>query len=164
MDEITPEQKRTFLVTTRDAASAAGHIWPAYAACEAALESRWGLSSLVRDAFNLFGRKQSHEHPRYETLTLPTKEFLHGEWVTVNADWVKFPDLMSCFRDRMELLQRLSSYYGPALAATSGEQFVTLVSQHWSTDPQRGKKVLSIYDENVNVLAAALSQGDGDAS
>ncbi len=73
-----------FLQTTAAAARAAGHIFPEYAACEAALESAWGQSSLAVKGNNLFGTKQ-HVHPIYGTLNIPTREFLHSTWVVVNA-------------------------------------------------------------------------------
>jgi hypothetical protein len=38
--------------------------------------------------------------------------------------------------------------YGAALAAATGEQFITLVSRTWSTDPDRAGKVLDVYDHH----------------
>src|ERR1700761_5944697 len=73
-----------FLAKAVAAAKAAGHVWPEYAACEAALESAWGGSELAVQANNLFGQKQAHlPLAGTETLTLPTREYLHGAWVTV---------------------------------------------------------------------------------
>ena len=138
-----------FLCKAAAAAQAAGHIFPEYAACEAALESAWGQSGLATRANNLFGQKQCQ--PPLDgttTLTLPTREFLNGNWVVVNANWVRFADWSSCFQARMQLLRAASSkypHYAAALAATSGEEFVREVSQTWSTDPARASKVLSIY-------------------
>ena len=138
-----------FLRKAASAARAAGHPFPEYAACEAALESAWGQSGLATRANNLFGQKQSR--PPLDgtgTLSLPTREFLGGVWVTVNANWVLFTDWSTCFNARMRLLQGASRkypHYAAALAATTGEEFVREVSQTWSTDPARANKVLSIY-------------------
>jgi hypothetical protein len=66
-----------FLLKACEAARTAGHVFPEYAACEAALESAWGMSRLAVEANNLFGQKQSHP-PLGESLDLPTKEYLHG--------------------------------------------------------------------------------------
>ncbi|HEY1500145.1 MAG TPA: glucosaminidase domain-containing protein [Acidobacteriaceae bacterium] len=152
-----PTPQDQFLVKAAAAALASGHVFPEYAACEAALESGWGLSQLATTANNLFGQKQSHPPlDGSNTLTLPTREFLNGAWVTVQANWVSFPDWPSSFRARMALLQRLSSSYPDymaALKATTGEQFVTTVSHTWSTDPQRAGKVLSIYDAHSAAFA-----------
>lgn len=143
-------QQSEFLLRAYQAAVDANHIFPEFAACEVALESGWGHSELAQQANNLFGQKQSH--PPVEgtsTLILPTREYLHGSWETVQANWTKFSDWSACFSARMQLLKRLSpsdSHYAAALRAESGEKFITEVSISWSTDPQRAGKVLSIYD------------------
>ena len=145
----------TFLRQASAAARAAGHIFPEYAACEAALESTWGQSRLAREANNLFGQKHSVLSSAASTITgtleLPTHEFLHGRWVTVTAQWARFADETACFRARMALLFQLEhSYpgYARALAATTGEAFVEEVSRVWSTDPQRAAKVLAIHRQH----------------
>jgi flagellum-specific peptidoglycan hydrolase FlgJ len=142
-----------WLGTTSKAAEDGGHVFPTMAACEAALESAYGTSGLSRNAFNLFGMKQ-HQHPVYGTLNLPTKEFIHGEWITVVAHWVKYPSFAESFTDRMNTLQRLApikgfEHYAAALAAQDAETFVREVSAKWSTDPHRADKVLSIYQAYI---------------
>jgi len=143
------EEEKQWLSVMRDAANAAGHIYPDMAACEAALESRFGKSGLAVEAKNLFGMKQ-HKHPEYGTLSLPTKEFEHGEWVATTAEWVEYPDFPSCFEDRMATLKRLSSYYSEyadALEAVSVTEYIVDVSKKWSTDPNRARKVQDIWNE-----------------
>jgi flagellum-specific peptidoglycan hydrolase FlgJ len=147
---MTPQD--SFLRQASAAARAAGHIFPDYAACEAALESTWGRSRLACEANNLFGQKQSAEaQTGIATIALPTHEFLHGHWVTVTANWTRFADQAACFSARMKLLRRLEhSYpaYARALAATTGEAFIEEVSRAWSTDPQRAAKVLAIHRQH----------------
>jgi flagellum-specific peptidoglycan hydrolase FlgJ len=121
--------------------------WPGMAACEAMLESNWGTSDLAQAGNNLFGLKQA-EHPEYGTISLPTREFLDEQWVTVTAHFVKYPDIASCFRARMDTLTRLAPaypHYAAALAATNPIDYVTEVSKSWSTDPARAEKVIEIY-------------------
>src|SRR5580704_2930951 len=92
---------------------------------------------------------KQHSHPIYGTHALPTREFLNGEWVATEANWIVYPDWASCFADRMASLKRLASvypHYAAALAAGSATTYVMQVSQSWSTDPERGEKVLAIYD------------------
>ena len=147
-----------FLTKAAAAARSAGHLFPEYAACEAALESGWGMSHLAMEANNLFGQKQAHPAlAGTETLALPTREFLHGAWVAVQANWVKFADWPACFRERMALLRSLSATYPnykAALESANGEQFITEVSKTWSTDPGRAGKVLAVYDCHKSVLEA----------
>lgn len=138
-----------FLVKAQAAALAADHPFPAMAACEAALESGFGGSGLARSDNNLFGMKQ-HAHPAYGTVTLPTREFLLGEWKTVTSKWVQYPNWQSCFEDRLLTLQRLQGaypHYAAALDAKDAETYIAEVSKTWSTDPQRANKVLAIYKE-----------------
>lgn len=148
-----------FLARAANAARDAGHIFPEYAACEAALESGWGRSLLAVEANNLFGQKQSHPaFPGTETLSMPTREFLHGHWLTVQASWARFPGWAECFRARMELLHRLAAEYPEyraALEAASGAQYVLAVSRRWSTDPERGGKVLAIYDAHASAFRSS---------
>ena len=142
-----------FLARAYRAAQAARHIFPAYAACEAALESGWGRSHLAVEANNLFGQKQSHPPlAGTETIAMPTREFLHDHWMTVSANWTKFTNWSECFRARMALLERLARaypHYAAALQAITGEQYVTAVSLSWSTDPERAGKVLAVYDAHT---------------
>lgn len=146
--------QKQFLDAATTEAAKVSHPFPAMAACEAALESNYGLSELARDACNLFGMKQ-HLHPVFQTMTLPTREFENGEWETVpGADWVKYPDQASCFADRLSTLRRLAPVlpnYANALEAVDAYAYVTAVSASWSTDPQRAAKVIAIYQAYVNL-------------
>ena len=154
-----------FLTRAVVAARQGGHIFPEMAACEAALESGWGQSRLARIANNLFGEKQDRGHNEgIGTLALPTREYLHGRWISVDALWVKFPDWAASFAGRMRILRALSSEfpaYDQALHASNPQQFVQLVSERWSTDPERAGKVLSIYDEHQGLLAGLAAPPPG---
>jgi flagellum-specific peptidoglycan hydrolase FlgJ len=155
---MTPANK-DFLFRAMQAATKAGHIFPEMAACEAALESAFGTSQLATRDLNLFGMKQ-HAHPLYGTHVLPTREFLGNAWVAVNSSWIVYPDWASCFADRMATLKRLASvypHYAHALAAGSATTYVMEVSRTWSTDPERGEKVLAIYDNCAGDWSATNS-------
>jgi flagellum-specific peptidoglycan hydrolase FlgJ len=146
--------KRDFITKCSVAARMAAHPFCDMAACEAALESRWGQSQLAVDGNNLFGMKQ-HTHPTYGDLSLPTREFLGGEWTVVDAAFVKYPTLDDCFADRLATLTRLASvypHYKAALTATDPESYVREVSQTWSTDPNRAAAVISIYHQYISDL------------
>lgn len=130
------------------------HIWPAMAACEACLESAWLNSELARDYHNLFGQKQS-KTPEYHTVRLPTEEVLNGHTFKLWASFVWYPSKAVAFTERMKLLERLQdSYpaYKQALNAVTAEDYVSFVSEKWSTDPLRAKKVLQIYNAHKDIL------------
>lgn len=154
------QANRDFIAKAEEAAEASGHPFPTYAACEAALESghpdpvtgytMYGTSKLAVEGNNLFGMKQ-HSTPVYETLVLPTWEVVNGKKVPLpDAHWVKYPDWSSCFADRLATLQKMAPkypHYAAALAAQDGETFVREVSKTWSTDPDRGQKVIDIKNK-----------------
>lgn len=149
----TPAQVAA-LVKVYAAAEESHCIYADAQTCEAMLESTWLTSQLAVEDNNLFGMQQ-HEHPIYGTVNLPSREFLHGAWQKVNENFVKYPDLASCFADRMATLNRLApeyQHYAAALAATTPEEFLTQVSLTWSTGPQRGEECIEILHAHQDVL------------
>lgn len=153
------DPQKAFLQKACAEAIKAGHPFARMAACEAALESNYGNSVLAADGNNLFGMKQ-HCHAVYGTMSLPTREFLNTAWVTVSANWVRYPDWASCFADRLATLQRLANafpHYSAALHATDPITYVQQVSQTWSTDPQRAAKVISIFNDWGNTPNVATT-------
>lgn len=146
-------QQKEFLARATAEATKASHPFPPMAAAEAALESNYGNSELAREANNLFGMKEhKHPNPNFGVLNLPTREFINSQWIQTTAAWVKYPDWASCFADRLATLERLSSalpHYKAALEAPDAESYVKQVSQTWSTDPERARKVISIFQESL---------------
>jgi flagellum-specific peptidoglycan hydrolase FlgJ len=150
------DQEKQFLDKAAAAASAASHPFPRMAAAEAALESKYGLSELAVEDFNLFGMKQ-HAHPLYGTASLPTFEEIDGDWKPVTASFVHYPDWPACFNDRLDTLTRLSKlypHYAAALRAVTVDTYIREVSQTWSSDTKRADKCLAIYNEYVQTPSA----------
>jgi flagellum-specific peptidoglycan hydrolase FlgJ len=146
-----------FLNKAAGDARVAGCPFPEMEACEAALESGWGKSKIAIDANNLFGTKQ-HVHPIYQTMSLPTREYLGGNWTVVAAKWIEYPSWAACFADRVATLQRLSGaypHYAAALDAPDAATYIIEVSKTWSTDPQRAAHVQALYDEYMAAVAPA---------
>ena len=141
---MTTQAQFDFLRKALNCAELAGHIWPEYAACEAALESSWGASRLCKEANNLFGEHQ-HKQPVWETYNLHPNDN-----VDFNTAWVKFPNWIESFRSRMQTLERLApkdgfEHYANALKAQDGEVFVREVSAKWAQDQARAEHVLQIH-------------------
>jgi len=143
------------LATVYAAAKAAGVPFPQAQACEAMLESTWLTSELGAQDNNLFGMKQ-HVHPLFGTVNLPTREYLGHHWVVQNDDFVKYPTLAASFSDRVATLKALAPHYphyAAALAAKTPEDFLTAVSESWSTDPNRAANCIAILHAHGDVLA-----------
>lgn len=155
-----------FLNKATAAATAAKCPFPDMMACEAALESGWGNSVIAAKGCNMFGCKQ-HAHPIFDTLNLPTREYLGGGWTVVMAPWVEYPDWAACFADRLSTLQRLAPsypHYAAALNAKDPATYINEVSKTWSTDPNRAAHVLAIYNEYQAALAASPASSASSAS
>lgn len=133
------------------AAEAASHPFPEIASCEAALESGWGKSHLAVEANNLFGRKAWQ--PGQDAVMMPTREFLHGEWVTVDTYWLKFATWADCFGDRVRALTT-DGRYAIAMKAPIAVEWIIAVSKVWSTDP-RGRRESWRSSETIRTLFAA---------
>lgn len=166
-----------FLVDMAGYASAANHCFPEYAACEAAVETAWGTSSGFKEGANVFGNKQRAK-PVYQTLSLTTWEVVNGQRVNQVANFIKFPDVVTAFKFRMDTLRQFMAIYAPAIKAQTGEQFVRNVSgafievepgagkytyqftdgwyqwtkPRWATDPNRANVVLEIYNAHKLVF------------
>jgi flagellum-specific peptidoglycan hydrolase FlgJ len=137
-----------------DAARVAKHIFPEMAACEAVIETGWGTSTLYLRYRNIFGQKQSHS-PIFTSVRMPTTEYENGKPRGMRADFVVFPTAMEAFEARMALLTRLATNYpnyNSALHAADPEEFVTMVSRSWSTDPDRAKNCIAIYRAHHDTL------------
>jgi flagellum-specific peptidoglycan hydrolase FlgJ len=169
----SPEQLETLRELYQQAVMSQ-HIWPEMAACEAALESGWLTSELARDYNNLFGQKQSAT-PEFHTVKLPTQEYIGPKpataedkakkenWVRICPSFVWFPTKTAAFTERMSLLERLQTVYPEykeALHAATPEDYISSVSKRWSTDPDRAKKVLQIYQSHKDIFAGLSSSSE----
>ena len=127
-----------------------------FTVAQAALESGWGESLLVRQGKNLFGVKAD---PAWggEVLTFNTREFLRGVWVTVPAYWRKYADWQACIDDHAAFL-RENRRYAPCFTCTTGAAFARAVAQAgYATDPEYGDKIVSIIERH------RLDRLDGEA-
>jgi hypothetical protein len=166
-------------------AKTSDHPFPGYAAAEAFLESASyssvnGQSGLAYRDKDVFGLKQ----PGWWTGQvdeIQTREVLHGVSVMVSAKWPVFESYADCFSARIRVLKSLPNYYSEALEATTGEDFVRLVSaswvkqgtlndtishpvvtfpsgswqfntSRWSTDPKRSLSVIQTYNAHKDVF------------
>lgn len=112
---------------------------------QAALESAWGDSGLTKNANNLFGIKadSSWHGP---VITMPTREYLKGEWVTTGANWRKYPDWHECVLDHARFLVNNPRYKG-CFQFKDGALFAQAVqAAGYATDPQYAAKIISVIN------------------
>jgi hypothetical protein len=131
---MTPAEN-AFAIELVSQAHASDHPWPGYAAAEAFLESasytallgRSGLALRDKDVFGL-------KVPDWwigQVDDIQTREVVNGVSVMMDAKWPVFATLADAFAARLHVLRELPRY-APALAASSGPEFIRLVSAIWS--------------------------------
>jgi hypothetical protein len=74
-----------FLERAANEASQANQSFPEHAACEAALESPFGMSKLASEDNSLFRMKQHSNTPVFETVVSTTTEFVDGQRTNIDA-------------------------------------------------------------------------------
>lgn len=118
---------------------------------QAVHESGWGKSGLSRPPNNnLFGIKGSHNG---QSVTLPTREYLNGRWVVVDAKFRKYPSFYESMEDNAKLLRNGLSWDKKFYAKTWKENArnyrdVTLaLTGTYATDPGYARKLNKIIED-----------------
>ena len=76
-------------------------------AAQAYIESGAGSSGLTQKANNLFGMKGSYNG---QSVYMNTKEYVNGKYITVKAQFRKYPDWAASIKDHSDLFLRLARY------------------------------------------------------
>jgi peptidoglycan hydrolase-like protein with peptidoglycan-binding domain len=112
---------------------------------QAVLESGWGKSTLSTKANNFFGIKG--EGPAGHVL-MPTKEFLNGKWVTVNAKFRKYDSPAGSFADHGKFLRENSRYANAFKHTDDAARFAREIHKAgYATDPAYSDKLISIIKQ-----------------
>ena len=85
----------------------ASGILASLTAAQALIESKKGNSGLTQKANNLFGMKGSYNG---KSITMPTKEFINGQYIIVNAVFRSYPSWQESINDHSDLFNRSSRY------------------------------------------------------
>jgi flagellum-specific peptidoglycan hydrolase FlgJ len=100
---------------------------------------------------NLFGVKADPSW-QGDVLTLNTREYLHGQWVIVQAKWRKYPNWQSCMDDHAAFLHQ-NGRYADCFDCTLGDDFAKSVAKAgYATDPDYANKLIAIIDRH-NLLS-----------
>ena len=83
-------------------------ILPSVSIAQAILESGWGASTLSTKAYNLFGIKGRYNG---QYVVMPTSEYINGSYVTVNAEFRKYPNWAASIEDHGKFLNVNSRYH-----------------------------------------------------
>lgn len=131
------------------------NIFPHVTITQSAHESDWGLSFLTVKANNLFGfTGELWEKQGKPVLTLPTREFVNGKWITVNRPFRAYESWAASVRDWASLMQR-SRYVDAVAFAKTGDvpNFAKAVAAAgYATDPTYASKLAQLYEGITNLL------------
>ncbi|KRM20953.1 glycoside hydrolase family 73 protein [Latilactobacillus graminis] len=145
-------------------------VLPSVSGAQAILESGWGQSLLSTQANNLFGIKGDYNG---QSVLMPTQEYYNGHWITVNAQFRKYPTWNESIEDHGRFLA-VNSRYSNLLRKSNYKEVTSLLqSDGYATSPTYAASLNRIIEEyhlydwdnsviNVNVadLNSAVVSGD----
>jgi hypothetical protein len=118
-----------------------GARFPEVVAAQWALESSWGKHT--SGAHNYFGLKGNGSG-------VNTKEFINGQWITIKAGFLDFPDLPTCVQYLVDRWYKdFRVYKGVNRATSRNECAELLVKEGYATDPDYATKLIQIMDRQL---------------
>ena len=123
------------------ASKKAGVKYPEVVAAQWALESGWGKHTSGKN--NYFGLKGSG-------TSTSTQEFINGQWITITADFIDFPDLYTCVEYLVTRWYKDYKVHKGVNRATSRNNCAELlVKEGYATDPGYATKLIQIMDQRL---------------
>lgn len=106
-----------------------------------------GFGKFQMHANNPFGIKW-YEGCKYGFVSVPTREFLKGQWVWETAKFVAFPSLQDAFLFHGEILMDPKGPYRSALPLKDDwQKYIQAVAKIYATDPNYAKALISLVQE-----------------
>jgi len=119
----------------------AGAKFPEVVAAQWALESGWGEHTSGKH--NYFGLKGNGTQ-------VNTQEFINGQWITIKAGFIDFPDLYSCVYYLVDRWYKdYGKFKGVNRASSRNECAQFLVKEGYATDPGYATKLIQIMDNKL---------------
>ena len=123
------------------AAKQAGAKFPECVCAQWALESGWGKHTSGKN--NFFGLKGSGS-------TVSTQEFINGQWITIKAGFLDFPDIATCVTYLVDRWYKdFGRFKGVNRANSRNECCQLLVKEGYATDPSYSTKLIQILDNKL---------------
>ncbi|WP_424349384.1 glycoside hydrolase family 73 protein [Latilactobacillus sp. 5-91] len=117
---------------------------PSVTAAQAAIESGWGTSGLTTAANNLFGIKGRYNG---QYIVFPTQEWVNGHYVTINAEFRKYPNWATSVEDHGNFFTDNERYHN-LLGVKDYKQVAKLVQQDgYATDPNYAATIIRVIEQ-----------------
>jgi len=152
---IKPPTKHAFENNWEGVLAAGKHCgakYPEVVAAQWALESSWGKHTSGKH--NYFGLKGAGSN-------VNTQEFINGQWVTIKAGFIDFPDLLTCVEYLVERWYKdFGVYKGVNRATNRNECAKLLVKENYATDPDYATKLIQIMDREIGTTTGVANPKD----
>lgn len=120
-------------------------VLPSLTIAQAILESGWGKSGLSLQANNLFGVK-AFSYPKY--VTMPTKEFINGKYITINDRFRKYNTWNESIEDHAKFLID-NKRYKNLIGVKDYKKACELIQQSgYATEPNYAKLLIQLIEQN----------------
>ncbi len=147
--------------------AAANDLYASVMIAQAILESGWGSSSLSSAPnYNLFGIKGTYQGA---SVSMSTSEYINGKWITVVAQFRKYPSYAQSLQDNAHVLKTTSFktgvyYYSGAWKSNTKtyKDATAWLTGRYATDPSYASK-LNLIIANNN-LTQYYTPADGTPS
>jgi flagellum-specific peptidoglycan hydrolase FlgJ len=123
---------------------------PEVVIAQSILESGWGGSDLTKQANNYFGMKAGTAW-KGKTVVMPTREFINGSWVTVDATWQAFASAEECFAEYEKFIQERTHFADALQHSSNPEEYVKALVNgdlKYATDPSYVQKIMGTVKAN----------------
>ncbi|MBC1502049.1 GW domain-containing glycosaminoglycan-binding protein [Listeria weihenstephanensis] len=116
---------------------------------QAILESDWGNSGLATEGRNLFGIKGQYQN---DSVTMPTQEYQNDTWITVDADFRKYPTWFESLDDHAKLFLKGTSWdknkYRSVVQAKDYKVAANALQKSgYATDPEYATKLIELIEQ-----------------
>ncbi|MDN6181257.1 MAG: LysM peptidoglycan-binding domain-containing protein, partial [Staphylococcus equorum] len=136
----------------------ANNLYASVMIAQAVVESGWGSSTLSQAPNNnLFGIKGTYNG---QSVKMPTQEYINGRYVTVNADFRKYPSYTASFQDNAALLST-NLYSGAWKSNTNSYKDATAALTGLYATAPNYNTVLNGVIEDYNLTRFDTGNSDG---
>lgn len=137
------------------------NVFPSVTVAQAILESDWGKSLLAIKAKNLYGIK-AFGGWNGKTISMNTKEYLDGKWVTITALWRAYNSYNDSTYDHGKFLKENSIYTnaGVFTAKNYREQIEAIKKAGYATGPEYVQVICNLITLYGLDSLDGVTQGD----
>ena len=139
------------IASTAQSLASANDLYASVMIAQAIVESGWGNSTLASAPnYNLFGIKGSYNG---QSVTMPTSEYVNGQWITVNAAFRKYPSYKESLQDNVTVLKTTSFqpgvyYYSGAWKSNTNsyKDATAWLTGRYATAPNYGSTLNNVIE------------------